>query len=145
MLQRCELRQTSLILLATVPLLLAGCVVPASSNQDEGTATEQNPLDEVQQSQNNQAPVADAGADQIVAPGTRATLNGTASTDADADALSFIWTQVGSPTVQLDGQFSAVARFTAPAVSAATTLVFSLTVTDGFAATIDQVQVTIQP
>ena len=59
----------------------------------------------------NTAPVADAGADQTkeaTGPNTSATLNGSASTDADGDALTYSWSLNGSvvstsanPTVSL--------------------------------------------
>jgi RHS repeat-associated protein len=45
----------------------------------------------------NAAPVADAGADQAVLIGETATLDGSGSSDADGDALSFSWLLVTVP------------------------------------------------
>ena len=45
----------------------------------------------------NTAPVADAGADQSVRYGQTVQLNGTASSDADGDPLSFSWAFVSRP------------------------------------------------
>ncbi len=43
------------------------------------------------------APVADAGANQTVALGATATLNGSGSTDPDGNALSYAWTLLSRP------------------------------------------------
>ena len=43
----------------------------------------------------NTPPVADAGADQTVELGVTVTLDGSGSYDADGDALSYTWTEVG--------------------------------------------------
>jgi CSLREA domain-containing protein len=45
----------------------------------------------------NTAPLADAGSDQLVAPGDTATLDGSGSTDADGDALTYLWTITAQP------------------------------------------------
>ena len=46
----------------------------------------------------NHPPVAVAGADQTVSTGDVVLLDGTASFDADNDAISFIWTLLGKPS-----------------------------------------------
>jgi len=46
----------------------------------------------------NAAPVANAGADQNVATGSLVTLDASASSDADGDILSYIWTLTNLPT-----------------------------------------------
>ena len=45
----------------------------------------------------NQPPVANAGADQTVATGSTVTLNGSGSTDADGNALTYAWSFVTRP------------------------------------------------
>jgi hypothetical protein len=139
-------RRWMLTILTGTALLLGGCIAPTSGNE-ETTADGNSPSEEVTPATVNHPPVASAGDDQTVAPGAVVTLNGTASSDEDGDRLSFVWRQVGgTPMVDLTGTFAAIAHFTAPAnITNATTLTFSLTVTDGFAASVDQVEITIQP
>ncbi|NOQ90006.1 MAG: hypothetical protein GQ549_03570, partial [Gammaproteobacteria bacterium] len=48
-------------------------------------------------SNSNSAPVADAGVDQSVFVGNTVTLDGSGSTDADSDALSFSWSLTSIP------------------------------------------------
>ena len=62
----------------------------------------------------NQVPLADAGPDQTLGEETAVTLDGTASSDPDAEALGYAWTQVGGPPVALSDAGSARPRFTAP-------------------------------
>ena len=81
----------------------------------------------------NDAPTADAGADQTgITPGATVTLSGSGSGDPDAgDTLSYAWTQTGSQLGTLTGANAATATFTAPtAVTETTTLTFTLRVTD---------------
>jgi hypothetical protein len=75
------------------------------------------------------APVADAGPDQLVASGSLVTLDGSGSTDADGDPLTYSWVQTSGPAVTLNGAATATPTFTAPVGPA--TLVFTLTVDDG--------------
>ncbi|HAW78396.1 MAG TPA: hypothetical protein DCX27_00895 [Balneola sp.] len=85
----------------------------------------------------NNAPVADAGADQtLTATGatTSVTLDGSGSSDADGDALSYSWTLDGS-VVSTDASFStnlADGSYT-----------FTLTVSDGEESDSDEVSVTV--
>ena len=93
----------------------------------------------------NDAPTADAGADQRVAEGASVTLAGS-GTDPEGEALTYAWTQDSGATVSLSDDAVASPTFTAPTqlVSDAT-LVFSLVVTDarGEASSADTVTVTV--
>jgi hypothetical protein len=65
----------------------------------------------------NDAPVADAGQDQTVTPGTLVELNSSGSSDADGAILTWQWNEsAGNPvSVTLNGATLPVASFTAPA------------------------------
>lgn len=96
----------------------------------------------------NQAPTADAGADQTVASATDpVTLDGTASTDPDAgQTLTYAWTAPAGVT--LSDATAASPTFTAPTLAAGDadqTLTFELIVTDslGLASTADTVTITV--
>lgn len=79
----------------------------------------------------NTSPIAEAGPTQTdVAAGT-VTLDGSASSDPEGDALSYRWNQVSGPVVQIDNDTSAVASFVGEAGAAYS---FMLTVRDEFGA-----------
>ena len=78
----------------------------------------------------NTPPVANAGADFAVNEGESALLSGALSSDADADPLTYDWTQTAGPTVTLSGADTATPSFTSPAIAADTPLTFRLTVAD---------------
>ena len=81
----------------------------------------------------NQAPIANAGPDQIVVRRSAVTLDGSASYDPDnGDNITYQWTQVSGQSVTLTNSTNAIATFTAPGVRRGRTkeLVFELTVTD---------------
>jgi hypothetical protein len=76
-------------------------------------------------------PVAIAGPDQIVKEGTTVILNGSRSRDSNGVILSYSWRQVPTNNfITLSGASTPVWSFTAPTVSADTTLKFQLIVTD---------------
>jgi hypothetical protein len=75
------------------------------------------------------------------------TLNGSASNDPDGTIASYAWSQTAGTTVTLSSGTAAQPTFTAPGVAAATTLTFSLTVTDNRGATSSAatVSITVNP
>jgi 3D (Asp-Asp-Asp) domain-containing protein len=79
-------------------------------------------------------PVADAGHSrpgQIVNQGSLVTLDGSASRDPNGDPLTYAWTQVSGPTVQLSNPNEAKVGFTAPSnLDNDAESSFKLTVTD---------------
>jgi hypothetical protein len=79
----------------------------------------------------NAAPVANADVAQSVLTGTVVTLNGTGSSDANGDPLTYAWTLTSKPTGStaiLTGQTTAAPTFTADSAGA---YVVSLVVNDG--------------
>ena len=93
--------------------------------------------------QTNQAPEAKAGVDQSIDEGVLATLDGSASTDPDGDALVYLW--VAPLGITLSSISAAKPTFTAPEVLANQSYTFTLTVNDGTVnSTADQVIVTVR-
>lgn len=82
----------------------------------------------------NVPPVANAGADVSVTPGTPVTLSGSGSSDSDGTIVTYTWTQASGPTVTLSGT-GATRTFTPTQVG---TYVFGLTATDEDGATSPQ-------
>jgi len=90
----------------------------------------------------NNSPNADAGNNQNVGFGDAVTLDGSGSSDADGDTLTFSWTQTGGTNaVTLSGADTATATFTAP--SEADSLQFELVVSDGTDSSDDTVTVNV--
>lgn len=96
----------------------------------------------------NEAPVANAGADQSTSSTQTVTLDGSRSSDPDGSIVDYVWTQTAGPAVTLTNANTVMATFTAPTVTADTTLSFQLTVTDNegvMVADLMDVLVTPQP
>ena len=95
----------------------------------------------------NRAPVASAGADQVVPELTAVQLAGGGSDPDAGDTLSFSWSQTGGIAVTLDNATIATASFMAPdaATGVPEILSFELTVTDAAGlSTSDSVQISVQ-
>jgi len=91
----------------------------------------------------NSLPTVEAGTEQSVTEGTMVNLTGSA-TDADGAIASYQWLQTSGTSVVINGDTSANASFTSPAVSADETLTFQLTVTDNDGASAnDSVKITV--
>ncbi len=97
---------------------VAGNPSPASTTSKDGFADPAT----------NTPPTAEAGPAQRVDTGASVTLDGSGSSDPDGTIESYAWTQDSGTIVALTGADTAGPTFTAP--DAATTLVFSLIVTD---------------
>jgi hypothetical protein len=79
----------------------------------------------------NDAPVADAGPDQIGVPSGTMTLDGSASYDPEGDPITYQWTQIAGPAVSINGATSVKATFTSVD---AQSYAFRLTVKDSYGA-----------
>ncbi|NVK22840.1 MAG: hypothetical protein HWD86_10000 [Kangiellaceae bacterium] len=91
----------------------------------------------------NQAPTANAGADQTVSEGDTVNLTGSGS-DSDGTIASYSWSQQSGPSVSLSSNNQASTSFTAPSTNSSATVVLRLTVTDNDGATgSDTVSITI--
>ncbi len=97
--------------------VVMGCGGPCSALFDDVSVTV------------NGVPTANAGLDQTVNSAAPVTLDGTGSSDPQAQALTYSWTQSAGPAVTLTGANTAQPTFTAPAGPA--TLSFDLQVCDG--------------
>jgi hypothetical protein len=87
-------------------------------------------------------PIANAGPNQAVSLGSLVTLEGTGSSAQNgATIVSYQWIQTSGTPVALNGENTATPTFTAPTV--ATSLTFSLTVTDSTGAVSSPATVTI--
>lgn len=90
----------------------------------------------------NNGPTADAGPNQVdVAAGT-VQLDGSASSDADGDELTYKWSQLSGPTVVINGENTANASFTG---EAGNTYAFQLQVRDSYGDTsVDTVSIAME-
>ena len=81
----------------------------------------------------NRPPSAVAGGPSVVALDTTrlVALDGTGSFDPDGDALTYTWTQLSGPTVDIQGANLATPTFAATVDTDPATLVFQLVVNDG--------------
>jgi hypothetical protein len=87
--------------------------------------------------ENRQPPIARAGFNLIVIPGTTVTLDASGSFDPGDEDLSFTWEQISGAPVTLSANDVAVVTFVAPDILEP--LVFRVTVSNGKVSTADQV------
>jgi len=99
--------------------------------RDTAGATSSPALSIVTVEEANEIPVANAGTAQIADADDIVTLDGSGSTDADGDDLTYAWSQLSGTPVTLSSYSAAQPTFTAPALAVADTLVFQLVVNDG--------------
>lgn len=84
----------------------------------------------------NTAPVAVAGDDQAVDVGSIAQLNGSASYDADGDALTYSWSLISAPTGSSAAVSDSGAEMPSVSVDLAGSYVIQLVVNDGLASSV---------
>ena len=82
----------------------------------------------------NQAPIADAGAEQFVLGGATVILDGTGSRDVDGTIVGYAWQQTAGIPVSLRDADTASPSFQAPRSATEQVLRFTLTVTDDLGA-----------
>jgi hypothetical protein len=81
--------------------------------------------------QGNQVPASNISSAASSPENSLVTLDGSGSSDSDGTISTYLWVQtLGSPTVDISNNSSAVASFMAPPVNVNTALIFELTVTD---------------
>ncbi|MFO1009992.1 MAG: Ig-like domain-containing protein [Planctomycetota bacterium] len=90
------------------------------------------------------APTADAGPDQSVLDTATVSLSAT-GVDPEGAGLTYTWTQTAGPSVALSDASSSAPTFAPPDVTAATTLTFLVTVSDGTHSSQDSVSILVQP
>jgi hypothetical protein len=87
-------------------------------------------------------PVANAGMDQAVVPGSYVTLDGTASYDPNGSIIAYEWTQLSGTAVTLSDEEAAITTFTSPNSNGS--LTFKLSVFDNdFNEDTDEIVITI--
>lgn len=107
-------------------LILGGCTSSTGEDEDD-----------------NEAPTANAGVDQIVAANILVSLDGSASSDSDGTITSYAWEQTSGTSVSLLNAITEQPTFTSPVVD--DILVFQLTVTDDDGSVdVDNVSITVE-
>ena len=91
----------------------------------------------------NTAPTASAGDDQTIPEGDTVTLTGTASDPDTGDTLTYRWSHDSSLPITLANPDALSTTFTAPQVNSTSTVILTLTVSDGITSSSDSLSVTI--
>ena len=93
----------------------------------------------------NERPISEAGPAQTVNPFVEVALDGTGSSDPDADdTLTYAWTQTSGPTVTLANRTTASPTFDSPPRNTTQALIFQLTVSDNLLTHTDSVTITVR-
>ncbi len=109
----------------------------------DGTATSVADSVTVQVTSANTLPLVRVVVPPTAHEGDKVTLDGSASSDANGDAMTYAWTQISGPAVQIEDASSSVASFTVPAGSLGRSFVFALEVSDGKGSSVDAVPVLV--
>ncbi|MFP2906894.1 myxosortase-dependent M36 family metallopeptidase [Pyxidicoccus sp. 3LFB2] len=125
----------------TAPEVTADTNLVLRLTVSDGTATATDTVT-VRIIQVNRAPTVNAGLDGVADERSTVTLSGSAS-DADNEALTYLWTQTSGTPVALRNYNAATATFVAPETSTGETLTFRLTVSDGKISANDSVSINI--
>ncbi|WP_343073381.1 myxosortase-dependent M36 family metallopeptidase [Pyxidicoccus fallax] len=125
----------------TAPEVTANSTLVLRLTVSDGTVTSTDTVNVVIR-QVNRAPTVNAGVDLIAVERSTVTLTGSAS-DADNNALTYLWTQTAGTPVALSGYNTATATFTAPETATGEMLTFRLAVSDGQTSGNDTVNVRI--
>ncbi len=91
----------------------------------------------------NSPPTASAGDDRTVQEGDTVTLTGTASDPDTGDTLTYRWSHDSSLPIILANPAALSTTFTTPQVNSTSTVVLTLTVSDGITSSSDSLSVTI--
>lgn len=110
-----------------------------------GSENQPDTISETQET-SNLLPIADAGIDITIASGQSIELTGKRSKDSDGSITDYLWQQISGEEVLITTTIDSDISFTAPEVSTATTLEFSLTILDNQGAQAeDTITVIIDP
>ncbi|ABM04285.1 PKD domain containing protein [Psychromonas ingrahamii 37] len=129
----------------TAPILTAAETLTFSLKAIDNEGASANDSISVTVESVNSAPTVNVGSDQTVDEQKTVTLSGSA-TDSDGTIATYSWVQTGGTTVSLTDASSASASFTAPILTAAETLTFSLKAIDNEGGSAnDSISVTVNP
>ena len=124
------------------PDLLANTTITFELTASDGTNSSVDTVS-VLVNANNDAPLADAGADRFVTENSVIALDGSGSTDPEGQELTYSWVQTAGPAVALSDSGAANPSFTVPNVAEDSVLRFELAATDSIATSVDTVTVTV--
>jgi len=125
------MKRYSIFLVILSFLFLCACGGGGGGDGDKGSSEE------------NLAPIADAGVDQSVIENDIVTLDGSNSSDPEGNPLTFSWVQKDGTKVTLYNDTTEQPNFTAPEVEESATLTFELTVSDGKKSAVADCTVTV--